>query len=70
MIYDPRPTDLMSTSEAEILSLRDRLSETNKDIAFLHLLPCTLPSPDILTLSSLPLSPLETRETVVSELAT
>jgi hypothetical protein len=43
MVYDPRPVELQHTTAAEIEALRDALSATRKDIAFLHVLP--LPSP-------------------------
>ena len=69
MVYDPWPTDLTSTSETEIASLRDRLMETGKDIALLHLLPLSFPTPINTATASLPLPPQVKREAILNELA-
>ena len=66
--YDPRPTELSSTSDADISSLREKLSKIEKDIALLHVLPCSLPETPPLA-PSLPLTPPLLRDRVQHELA-
>ena len=41
MAYDPRPTEFQCTTTTEVKLLRDTLSASGKDIAFVHLLPLT-----------------------------
>ena len=66
--YDPRPSDLSSTSDADISSLQNKLSKTEKDIALLHVLPCSLPEIPPLAPSH-PLTPPLLRDRVRRELA-
>ena len=67
--YDPRPSELSSTSDADISLFRENLSKTGKDIALLHVLPCSLPEIPPLAPSLPPTSPL-LRDRIRHELAT
>ena len=66
--YDPHPSELSSTSDADTSSLREKLSKTEKDIALLHVLPCSFPETPPLALC-LPLTPPLLRDGVRHELA-
>ena len=69
MAYDPRPIDLAATTSSDIELLRESLTETKKNIALLHLLPLSLPTPSN-SATQLPPTPTSVREKLVNYLNT
>ena len=67
MLYDPRPSEYVATTENEIQSLRKTLVETGEDISLLHLLPLPLPAQDFKLL--LPFLPPDVREVILNEVS-
>ena len=69
IVYDPRPPSLRPTSDENVQSLRHELIRTGRNIALLHVLPCSEPVPES-SLPSLPPPPPAVREKLVKTLQT
>ena len=67
-VYDPRPSEMASTSHHEVTALTQRLRSTGEDVAILHLLPLSLPSVDSQSID-LPLLPSREREVILNEVS-